>query len=159
MENCFIGDRNTDFFSDDFLFYSDLGTTLMELNNLGNNKIDHIFWIENLFFLSLVCSSYIIGWSSVSWIPRQSDSASACICAAFPLTVFSCPGCQKRPGQGSSAGVCFSFWRLAIWAQGQRGWILVKSLPLSSPDLRASALLLLSLFLLGQESCQLGVHP
>lgn len=43
MESCFIGDRNTDFFSDDFLFYSYLGTTLMELNNLGNDKIDRIF--------------------------------------------------------------------------------------------------------------------
>lgn len=61
MENCFIGDRNTDFFSDDFLFYSDLGTTLMKLDNLGNDKIDHIFRIEIYFIMSLVCSSYIIG--------------------------------------------------------------------------------------------------
>ena len=43
MESCFIGDRNTDFFSDDFVFYSYLGTTLMELNNLQNDKIDRIF--------------------------------------------------------------------------------------------------------------------
>lgn len=50
MENCLIGGRNMDFFSDDFLFCSDLGTTLMKLNNLGNDKIDHIFQIENLLY-------------------------------------------------------------------------------------------------------------
>lgn len=50
MESCLIGGRNMDFFSDDFLFCSDLGTTLMKLNNLGNDKIDHIFQIENLLY-------------------------------------------------------------------------------------------------------------